>query len=69
MQVYRDGQRVRATKLRVHDGYAQPTLVWQLPAETARTGTFTVVVRGVRRTGSATPFGRTYRVRMFTPSS
>ena len=69
VQVYRDGQRVRATKLRVHDGYAQPTLVWQLPAETARTGTFTVVVRGVRRTGSTKPFGRTYRVRMFTPSS
>jgi hypothetical protein len=68
VRVYRNGQVVRATKLRVQPGYAQPTLVWQLPARTAQSGTFTVVVRGVHRAGSRASFGRTYVVRMFNPS-
>ncbi|MET0838172.1 MAG: hypothetical protein ABWY19_05280, partial [Marmoricola sp.] len=68
VRVYRNGHAVRATKLRVHNGYAQPTLAWQLPTGTARSGTFTVVVRGVHRAGVRNAFGRTYRVRMFTPS-
>ena len=69
VRVYRDGQPVRTTKLAVHPGYAQPTLVWQLPASVARTGTFQVVVRGARLPGSAESFGRSYVVRMFDPSS
>ena len=35
VRVYRNGVAVRATKLGVHNGYAQPSLVWQLPAGTA----------------------------------
>jgi uncharacterized protein YkwD len=69
VRVYRNGDRVRAVKLRVATGYAQPTLVWQIPAREATSGTYRVVVSGVRRAGTSTPFGRTYDVRMFTPSS
>ncbi len=68
VRVHRNGTAVRVTKLRVRPGYAQPTLVWQLPAAQAKSGTYRVVVRGVRRAGSAKPFGRTYTVRMFTPA-
>ena len=69
VKVYRNGQAVHATRLRVRNGYAQPTLVWQLPASTASSGTFKVVVRGARLHGSRASIGRTYVVRMFTPSS
>jgi uncharacterized protein YkwD len=69
VRVYRDGQPVRATRLRVQNGYAQPTLVWQLPAATATSGTFRVVVRGVHLPGSRKGIVRAYVVRMFDPSS
>ena len=69
VRVYRDGRSVRATKLRVHNGYAQPTLVWQLPAGAAASGTFKVVVRGAHLKGSRASFGRSYVVRLFEPSS
>lgn len=69
VRVYRDGTRVTAKRLRVRPGYAQPTLVWQIPARQARSGTYRVVVRGVRRAGTAKAFGRTYTVRLFTPAS
>ena len=69
VRVYRDGQAVRTTKLAVHTGYAQPTLVWQLPAAAAKSGTYKVVVQGARLPGSRKSFGRTYEVRMFEPSS
>ncbi len=68
VRVYRNGTAVRATRLRVRPGYAQPTLVWQVPARQAKSGTYRVVVRGVRRAGSPRPYGRTYTVRMFTPA-
>ena len=45
-----------------------PTLVWQIPAKQAKSGTYRVVVRGVHRAGTRKIFGRTYDVRMFTPS-
>ena len=69
VRVYRNGVAVRATKLGVHTGYAQPTLVWQLPAGTASSGTFKVVVRGAHLKGSRASFGRSYVVRMFEPTS
>ena len=47
-------------------GYAMPTLVWQIPARQARSGTYRVVVRGVHRSGTRKTFGRSYDVRMFT---
>ncbi len=65
--VYRNGQRVSAAKYHVENGYAQPTLVFRVPASQARSGTFTVVVRGIR-TGGTRSFSYSYKVRMFTPS-
>src|SRR3954447_2777588 len=49
VRVYRNGQSVPLTRLAVHNGYAQPTLVWQLAASVRKSGTFTVVVRGAQR--------------------
>jgi uncharacterized protein YkwD len=68
VRVHRNGQAVRVRKQRVQDGYAQPTLAWKLPPSIARSGTFTVVVRGIHRAGTRKTFGRTWTVRMFTPS-
>jgi uncharacterized protein YkwD len=69
VRVYRNGKAVRATKLHVHNGYAQPTLVWQLASSTASSGTFKVVVSGAHLPGSKKSLGRTWTVRLFTPSS
>ncbi len=69
VRVYRNGKAIRAVKLRVHSGYAMPTLVWQIPAARAKSGTYRVVVRGVHRVGTRKTFGRTYDVRMFEPST
>jgi uncharacterized protein YkwD len=69
VRVYRNGKALRAVKLAVHSGYAMPTLVWQIPAAQAKSGTYRVVVRGVHRAGTRKVFGRTYDVRMFDPSN
>jgi uncharacterized protein YkwD len=69
VKVFRNGEPVRATKLRVQNGYAQPTLVWQVPAATATSGTYRVIVRGAHLPGSRKSVGRAYVVRMFDPSS
>src|SRR4051812_2461977 len=69
VRVYRDGRAVRATKLRVQNGYAQPALVWQLPAGTTTSGTFKVVVRGAHLKGSPASVAHSYVVRLFEPSS
>lgn len=64
--VYRNGVRVPVTKLPVHNGYAQPTLVFQLNPAVAKSGNFRVVVTKIKR-GAAKPFKYVYNVRMFTP--
>lgn len=68
VRVYRNGVPIRATKLRVHNGYAMPTLVWQMPASVSKSGNFRVVVRGIRHTGKKRTYARAYTVSMFTPS-
>lgn len=65
--VYRNGQRVKASKSRVENGYAQPTLVFNIPASQAHSGTYTVVVRNIS-TGGSRRYAYTYHVSMFTPS-
>lgn len=58
------GRRVGVTKYPIHNGYAQPTLVFS-PSE-ARPGTsYRVVVRGIRKAGVLTKHA--YTVRLFTP--
>ncbi|MBV9831592.1 MAG: CAP domain-containing protein [Marmoricola sp.] len=64
--VYRNGARIPATKLRVENGYGQPTMVFDVPASQARSGTYTVAVRNIRAGGRA--YGYSYTVRMFTPT-
>ena len=68
VRVTRNGKAVRVTKNPVHNGYAQPTLVWEMPGSVARSGTFKVAVSGIRRAGSKKRFSRSYTVTMFTPN-
>ncbi|MGO4255749.1 CAP domain-containing protein [Marmoricola sp. RAF53] len=64
--VYRNGARVPATKYGVHNGYAQPTLVFQLGAGVPKSGNFRVVVSNIKRPG-ARPSRYVYGVNLFTP--
>jgi uncharacterized protein YkwD len=64
--VYRNGHRISASKLRVENGYAQPTMAFNIPASQARSGSYAVVVRGIR--AGTRVYGYTYHVSMFTPS-
>ncbi len=68
VRVTRNGSAVQVRRQPVHNGYAKPTLVWELPDSVARSGTFRVVVSGIRRAGSTKRFTRAYTVTMFTPN-
>jgi hypothetical protein len=68
VRVYRNGTLLRTVKNPVVDGYAQPTISWEMPDEVARSGSFKVVVSGIRRSGHTKRYTRTYRVYMFTPA-
>jgi hypothetical protein len=65
--VYRNGQRISASKSPVENGYAQPTLVFNIPASQAKSGNFTVKVSNIR-TGGNRAYTYTYHVNMFAPS-
>ena len=65
--VYRNGKRISASKSPVENGYAQPTLVFNIPASQAKSGLYTVKVSNIR-TGGSRAYGYTYQVSMFTPS-
>lgn len=67
IRVYRNGVRVPATKYAVHNGYAQPTLVWQLASSVPKSGNFKVVVTNIHRKGIRRALTKTYTVRLFTP--
>lgn len=66
--VYDGTHRLRIRKYAVENGYAQPTLVWQMPASFSRTHSYKVVVTGIRRAGIRRSLSHTYTVRLFTPS-
>lgn len=65
VKVWRNGALVRVTKAPVVNGYGMPTVVWQMPASIARSGSFRVVVSNVRQ--GRKKFRRAYTVAMFTP--
>jgi uncharacterized protein YkwD len=65
--VYRNGVRVPATKYPIHNGYAQPTLVWQLAGSVPKSGNFKVVVTRIHRRGIRRALSYTYKVNLFTP--
>jgi uncharacterized protein YkwD len=69
VRVWRNGTLVGATKNPVADGFAQPTLSWQLKPSLTRSGTFKVQVSGIRATSTSRSRTYTYVVRMFTPSA
>ena len=59
---------MRVVRQPVENGYAMPTLVWQLPSATSRSGLFKVEVSGIRTAGSSQRTARSYSVRLFTPT-
>lgn len=65
--VYQNGVRIPVRKYAVHRGYAQPTLVWQMPATINKSAAFRVVVSNIRRSGTSKIYRHAYTVRMFTP--
>ncbi len=69
VRVYRNGTLISTVKNTVATGYAQPTLVWQVPTSLARSGTFRVQVSGIRKSGTTTRYSKTYTVNMFTPAT
>ena len=66
--IHHNGVRVPVHKYAVHTGYAQPTLVWQMPRGFAKTGSYKVVVKNIRRSGTHKRFKHVYTVRLFTPA-
>jgi uncharacterized protein YkwD len=69
VRVWRNGTPVKILKNPVVDGYAQPTIVWQMPTNLSRSGNFKVEVSSIRKTAKSTRYTRTYTVRMFTPGT
>ncbi|MDO9495396.1 MAG: CAP domain-containing protein [Nocardioides sp.] len=61
--VRRNGRPVRIKKYAVHDGYAMPTLVWEVYG-LEKTGKYVVTVTGIK--GAAAPAVR-YAVKLFMP--
>jgi uncharacterized protein YkwD len=63
-----DGVRIPVHKYSVHTGYAQPTVVWQMPSWMGHSGNYKVVVTGIKKSGYSGSLQTSYTVRLFTPS-
>lgn len=66
--VYQGTTRIPVRKYAVHTGYAQPTLVWQMPAGFNKNATYRVVVSSIKKAGVTQLLRMAYTVRLFTPS-
>jgi uncharacterized protein YkwD len=66
--VFLGTHRFKVHKFAVEGGYAQPTIVWQMPASFPKTGDYRVVVSGIHRAGMRKALKVAYTVRLFTPS-
>jgi uncharacterized protein YkwD len=66
--VYYGSSRISVHQYRTENGYAQPTLVWQMPSSMRTTGTYRVVVKNIKKRGHRHPLHTAYRVTLFTPS-
>jgi uncharacterized protein YkwD len=67
--VYRaDGVQVPVRKYSVHGGYAQPTVVWQMPSSFSKTTSYKVGITGIKKSGYSGSLRTSYTVRLFTPS-
>lgn len=68
VRVYYGGTQLAVHKYPVENGYAQPTLVWQMPAGFSTTGSYRVVVTHIKKKGSKRPLRTAYTVNLFTPT-
>jgi uncharacterized protein YkwD len=68
VRVYYAGHRIPVRKYRVENGYAMPTLVWQMPAGFSKTGAYRVVVTHIKKRGTHKRLHKSYVVRLFTPT-
>lgn len=67
IRVFQNGAAIPVHKYHVETGYAQPTLVWQMPSTIDKNAAFRVEVTNIHHRGSSRLFHYTYTVRMFTP--
>jgi uncharacterized protein YkwD len=63
-----DGVRIPVHKYAVHSGYAQPTVVWQMPSWIGKSGTYRISVTNIKKSGYSGSLSTSYTVRLFTPS-
>lgn len=68
VRVYQGTHRIPVHKYRVENGYAMPTLVWQMPAGFSKTSAYRVVVTNIKKRGSHKRLHKSYVVRLFTPT-
>ncbi|MFL6023874.1 MAG: CAP domain-containing protein [Marmoricola sp.] len=67
--VYRaDGVQVPVHKYAVHSGYAQPTVVWQMPSSFNKSTSYKIGITGIKKSGYSGSLRTSYTVRLFTPS-
>jgi uncharacterized protein YkwD len=68
IKVIGPGGRLPIHKYRVENGYAQPTVVWQMPGSFDKNTSYRVVVKHIKKRGSSKSFKYAYTVRLFTPT-
>jgi uncharacterized protein YkwD len=68
VRVYSSSGRVPVHKYAVENGYAQPTVVWEMPPGFSKTSSYRVVVKNIHRKGSSKRLKYAYTVRLFTPT-
>lgn len=68
IRVYGPAGRIGVHKYPVENGYAQPTVVWQMPAGFSETSAYRVVVTNIRHKGSSKRFKTAYTVNLFAPT-
>jgi uncharacterized protein YkwD len=68
VRVFRGTTRIPVRKYAVHNGYAQPTVVWQMPSGFNKSAAYRVVVKNIRKKGTTKRFKARYTVRLFTPT-
>jgi uncharacterized protein YkwD len=66
--VFQGAHRIHVRKYRVENGYAMPTVVWQMPAGFSKTAAYRVVVKNIKKRGSHKRLHKSYVVRLFTPT-
>jgi uncharacterized protein YkwD len=68
VRVYQGTHRIPVRKYHVENGYAMPTIVWQMPAGISKTAAYRVVVTHIKKRGSHKRLHKSYVVRLFTPT-